>query len=168
MNQDQFINVIGWQKKTFPAATALSKLKHLEEEISEVSIAASFRSNGMEHEFADCFMLLYGAAAEAGLTYNDICNAIDEKMLINEGRVWGEPNANGVVHHVKQNGFPDKINELGNLYESAKDLIAEITPHDSHAFHCADKLRVLIRDMRDMAAVALQKNKSYEKSSEVI
>lgn len=52
-------------------------------------------------EFADCFILLFGAADIFGMSYEDICKAIDDKMSINYKRNWGKPDENGVVNHVK-------------------------------------------------------------------
>ena len=52
-------------------------------------------------EFADCFILLFGAAAADGMSYTDICSCIEEKMKINYKREWGEPDENGVVNHIK-------------------------------------------------------------------
>jgi hypothetical protein len=53
-------------------------------------------------EFADCFILLFGAAASDGMSYDDICKAIDEKMEINFNRKWGKPNNDGVVNHIRE------------------------------------------------------------------
>jgi hypothetical protein len=52
-------------------------------------------------EFADCFILLFGAANSAGFSYNEILKSIDEKMEINLTRKWGKPNEDGVVNHLK-------------------------------------------------------------------
>ncbi len=35
------------------------------------------------------------------MRYQDICKAIQEKFEINKARKWGEPDANGVVNHIK-------------------------------------------------------------------
>jgi len=43
-----------------------------------------------------------GAAKADGMSYEDICNAISEKLEINKKRVWGEPDSNGVINHVKE------------------------------------------------------------------
>ena len=110
MTEDQFITITQWQKKTFGNATAMSKLYHLEQEVSELkSSVLKFNTSGsiatqseMELEFADCFLLLFGAANCAGLSYWDICCCIEEKMKINEKRKWGVPDENGVVNHIKE------------------------------------------------------------------
>jgi hypothetical protein len=35
------------------------------------------------------------------MTYEDICQAIQEKFEINKSRKWGKPDANRVVKHIK-------------------------------------------------------------------
>jgi predicted HAD superfamily Cof-like phosphohydrolase len=53
------------------------------------------------HACADCFFLLFGSAAADGMSYQDICNAIQEKFEINKRRRWGKPDENGIVKHIK-------------------------------------------------------------------
>lgn len=97
----QFDEIAAWQRETFGQSTALSKIEHLKEEIEELRIDLAIDGLGKHLEFADCFILLFGAADASGMTYEDIMNAIDEKMAINRSRKWGDPDANGVVKHVK-------------------------------------------------------------------
>jgi NTP pyrophosphatase (non-canonical NTP hydrolase) len=100
MTEQQFNEIVAWQQKTFPQSTALSKMAHLAEELEE--LVADLKSNAPDRrlEFADCFFLLFGAAASDGMSYNDICQAIQEKFDINKSRQWGKPDADGVVRHV--------------------------------------------------------------------
>jgi hypothetical protein len=100
MTEKQFTEVSQWQNETFSQATALSKIEHLKEEIEELSIDIAIDSDSKILEWADCFLLLFGAAASDGLSYQDICDAIDAKMRINRARTWGKPDKNGVVHHI--------------------------------------------------------------------
>lgn len=114
MKKDQFIKISKWQNKTFGKATALSKMAHLKEEIEELNKELIFHHENepyfkypeankilKEREFADCFILLFGAAASDGMTYDKICKCIEEKMEINYKRNWGQPKENGVVNHIK-------------------------------------------------------------------
>lgn len=108
MLKSQFNAIVEWQQKTFPAATSYSKLKHLHKEIGELTThhlldiaAANGMSEATKHEYADCFFLLFGSAAANGMTYDDIIRAIEEKFLINQHRTWGQPDADGVVEHIK-------------------------------------------------------------------
>ena len=103
MNERQFKEITQWQKETFPLATVQSKLTHLHTEVEEVMSALHFKDeHEIKLEFADCFILLFGAAASYGLNYKDIQCVIEEKMLINSQRKWGEPDENGVVNHIKE------------------------------------------------------------------
>ena len=102
MTKEQFKTITQWQDETFPDATALSKVEHLREEVEELAVDVALDLNSKTMEFADCFLLLYGAAAKAGMSYEDICNAIDEKMSINRKRKWGKPDKNGVVKHIEE------------------------------------------------------------------
>lgn len=103
MNKEQYISIVKWQDETFGKASGLSKINHLVDEIEELRIDITFGNNEDKRlEFADCFLLLFGAAASEGMSYEDIVNCIDEKMEINKKRKWGKPNANGVVNHIKE------------------------------------------------------------------
>jgi len=104
MNKEQFEEITAWQKKTFGQATAFSKIEHLKQEIEELlyDLRKNAPSNNVKMEFADCFFLLFGAAAAYGLSYKNICDAIQDKFEINKARKWGKPDANGVVNHIKE------------------------------------------------------------------
>lgn len=101
MEKELFLKISKWQEETFKESTALSKLAHLKEEISEVVLDIKNDLPSKRMEFADCFILLYGAAAADGMSYEDIQQAIQEKHLINTNRKWGKPDANGIVNHIK-------------------------------------------------------------------
>jgi NTP pyrophosphatase (non-canonical NTP hydrolase) len=106
MEKHQFLAICSWQRNTFGDATALSKLHHLHQELVELHTELKHATNGsddaIKKEFADCFILLFGAADSYGLSYEDICSAIDNKMSINYKIVWGKPDQNGVVNHINQ------------------------------------------------------------------
>ena len=97
----QFYQITEWQKQTFGNATALSKVAHLLEECNELISDLKKDSPNKRLEFADCFILLFGAAAADGMDFEDICNAIHDKMEINYKRKWGKPKENGVINHIK-------------------------------------------------------------------
>ena len=109
MTQEQFNEISNWQKETFGNASPFSKLEHLCEEIIELKDAIEEVNKNPSNkniydvrmEFADTFMLLFGCAASYGLSYQDICGAIGAKHDINLLRKWGNPDANGVVKHIK-------------------------------------------------------------------
>lgn len=109
MTKEQFEDIVQWQKETFPKSTDVSKLVHLEEELEELAKAILDEDHAVDFEkeravrmeYADCFLLLFGSAACYGLSYEQICKSIDEKVAINKERKWGNPDKNGVVKHVK-------------------------------------------------------------------
>jgi hypothetical protein len=101
MTQEQYNYINAWQKETFGSATSLSKVFHLEKEVHELKKDLIDNNKDKILEFADCFILLFGAAYSDGMTYADICNAINEKMAININQKWGKPDKDGVVNHIK-------------------------------------------------------------------
>lgn len=109
MNKQQFEKITTWQDETFPKSTEISRINHLVKEVKELEIEAhifkgkptSENRSAKNQEYADCLFLLFGAASKEGLTYEDVCNAINEKFEINKNRVWGKPDVNGVINHVK-------------------------------------------------------------------
>ena len=114
MTNEQFKEITQWQKETFAKATPVSKLIHLagdepKGEVGELVNAINDEDHLIDHEkiravkmeFADCFFLLFGAAAAYGMSYEDISKAVAEKFEINKARKWGKPNASGVVNHIK-------------------------------------------------------------------
>ena len=101
MKETQFSAIAKWQNETFPHATALSKLAHLQQETKELIDDLKLDNKDKRLEWADNLILLFGAAASDGMTYEDICNSIEEKMQINKNRSWGKPDENGVVNHLK-------------------------------------------------------------------
>ncbi len=96
----QFKDVIDWQEEQFPKATTKSIITHLYMEVFELGEAVKLDSNTSE-ELADCFLLLFGLAHKLDLGFDQIVKAIEDKMKINKFRTWGEPDANGVVRHIK-------------------------------------------------------------------
>lgn len=103
MNKQLFTEVTDWQEATFKEnINTISLLSHLQQETLETIIGILFHETDKRLEFADCFILLMGAAKADGMSYEDICNAIKEKLEINKQRKWGEPDSNGVINHIKQ------------------------------------------------------------------
>jgi NTP pyrophosphatase (non-canonical NTP hydrolase) len=104
MKLEQFKKISDWQKKTFGHSTAASKVAHLIEEVEELNecLVSGVEGKEIEHEFADCFILLFGAAASFGMDYEYISKVIDSKMEINYKRKWGKVQPNGVVNHIKE------------------------------------------------------------------
>lgn len=110
MTKEQFETITAWQKATFGQATPMSKIAHLAEELEELALGIQTGDPKRDLEYADCLLLLFGAAASDGMSYELICDAIKRKMEINYKRKWGTPNKLGVVNHIKDD--PDiKVTE---------------------------------------------------------
>ena len=95
-------DIADWQTTTFPKADTTSKLHHLKEEVQELIDAVEEGDPvKIEKEFADCFLLLFGAADCRGFGWSSIKEIMRNKLDINKLRSWGLPDQNGVVHHIK-------------------------------------------------------------------
>ena len=99
-----------WQDQIFTQATPLSAVTHLQREVIELTFAIQTRhrkretgKSDIEKELADCQLLLIGVAHLSGI---DLETALEEKMRINRSRVWGEPDAQGVIEHVRDEPYP--------------------------------------------------------------
>ena len=108
MTKEMFESITAWQKQVFTKATAKSAATHLMEEVKELGEALMKENHTLNFEqiqavlleYADCFLLLFGSASLYGLTYEDICKAINDKMEINKARKWGDVNEQGYVKHI--------------------------------------------------------------------
>jgi hypothetical protein len=107
-----------WQLVTFPDATPISELKHLEKEITELINELALDNwipdeDAIKKEYADCFALLFGSAFVYGLSMADIAKAMAEKLEVNKKRKWGTPDKDGGVYHIKE-----RLEESDNKKES--------------------------------------------------
>lgn len=99
MNKDQFEKVTKWQDEVFTKATSISCYNHLKEEVEE--LGRDLRDGvSSPLEIADCFLLLFGICNKEGMKYEDVVNAINDKMEINMQRSWGKVNQQGYVKHL--------------------------------------------------------------------
>lgn len=107
MNKEQFIEISKWQAETFPKANSLTKLYHLKEEVKELieAIEAGYSEELIRDEYGDCFMLLFGSAEARGNDYESVCDMTQTKFDVVKTRKWGEPDKNGVQHHIKESGI---------------------------------------------------------------
>lgn len=91
-------NEIGlWQDKTFGIVPVPKPLiSHLKKEVDELLEAPYSRE-----EYADCLLLLLGAARLAGISADMLVLDTVDKLKINKGRQGGPPDKNGVIEHEK-------------------------------------------------------------------
>jgi len=93
-----------WTGKTFGEGPdrIVPNLKHLQKEVPE--LIEAIETGTMDHiiraEFADCFILLLQASTRYGLKAEDIESICNAKMIVNKGRAWGKPDADGLVEHI--------------------------------------------------------------------
>jgi hypothetical protein len=81
-----------WQRETFPHGTGRSILKHFIKEAKELVEDQS------PEEAADVVILVMGWCDKMGLCLQE---EIERKLAINRERIWGEPDGDGVVEHIK-------------------------------------------------------------------
>ena len=107
MTHKMFTKITDWQRETFPHSTPLSRVRHLLTEVKELKFELQQQQHlptdeeAVLSEFADCFILLFGAAESYGMDYSEICECIHRKMKINKERKWNKPDKHGVVNHIK-------------------------------------------------------------------
>lgn len=115
MTKEMFEEITAWQKEIFTKATSMSAANHLKEEVFELlcelndghtGFLSDEQKSKIKSEYADCFLLLFGSASLFGLSYDDICKAINNKMEINKARKWGGVNEQGYVKHLPDNPTP--------------------------------------------------------------
>jgi dCMP deaminase len=85
--------ILPWAKATFPQATPYSIAEHLKREAIE--LAKQPRSG---KEIADVAILLFELVDALDI---DLPRTLAEKHAINLRREWGQPDADGVVEHVR-------------------------------------------------------------------
>ena len=94
-----------WSDETFGdswsdgAKAGVPSLLHLREEVDEL-----IASPGDLEEWADVFLLFLDASRRRRISIHDILEAARVKHEINKSRNWGEPDENGVVHHLPAEG----------------------------------------------------------------
>jgi len=107
------LEITEWQRQTFPKADVVSVSLHLVKEAREVEVEAAWFFHYLEkadavrldqtrdslaEELADVVHLVFGVASLAGV---DLAQAVAKKFEKNKNRKWKEPDANGIVEHVK-------------------------------------------------------------------
>lgn len=98
------IEVVAWQRETFPTEAqggALPAARHLLREIEEIAADPEDAE-----EWADAYMLALSVqdrlklgALERGI---HLGTEVARKLEINKSRSWGEPDAEGVIEHVRE------------------------------------------------------------------
>lgn len=101
MTPELFNTITQWQDQTFPTASPLSTVLHLEEEVRELKEATQLNILD-KHEIADCFLLLIGHCNKWNLKYEDVVNLIGEKFQIVQHRKYSLTDEKGYQKHIKE------------------------------------------------------------------
>lgn len=96
--------ISGWADRTFPDRTIGEAILKLKKELAELD-TASYLDAG---EFADVAILLFDVAHLSGI---DISTAVENKMAINEKRVWQKLD-DGTHQHVIDGGRTDGVSPI--------------------------------------------------------
>lgn len=92
-------DVVTWSNSVFGSERGPEAcIAHLKKEVDELLASPHDRM-----EYADCLMLLLDAYWRSGGSAEDLIKAAFQKLEINKARIWGKPDANGVVEHVRTN-----------------------------------------------------------------
>lgn len=96
-------DVLSWAQQTFPRSTVDATCKHLAKEAAEIA-AAYLADEGRERlaeECGDVLLILLHVSARMGIDWYDLLDAATAKLEVNKVRQWGQPDADGVVEHVR-------------------------------------------------------------------
>ncbi len=85
-----------WSEKTFGNVGPVGPLKHLSKEALEAASDPDDLS-----EWADMQFLLWDAQRRAGITDEQITEALEEKLKVNMARHWPEPKDGEPRLHIK-------------------------------------------------------------------
>lgn len=91
-----------WTDKTFPGATGIGALRHMQREADEtIEAIQEGRRLGALQELADCYLLLLNACSRMGFSFDSLQFMAEKKMEENRKRTWGQVNYEGFAEHIK-------------------------------------------------------------------
>lgn len=107
--------ILDWSNKTFNKGMftrkrAIPISHHLQKESKELTeglkeyfsqVQTPQSLDRVAEELADVFILAMETASHLGMSMDDVELACRRKFEICKDREWGEPDANGVVEHIK-------------------------------------------------------------------
>ena len=98
-----------WQHKTFETVECVNISRHLEKEARELTeaiendpIKGKYINLDIQHEMADCLILLSSCVKKYGFTAEELISFGFEKLEINKSRKWGKQNPDGTYTHIEQ------------------------------------------------------------------
>ncbi|EHO5192752.1 DUF550 domain-containing protein [Salmonella enterica] len=115
----------GWSDATFGDVGPVGPLKHLSKEALE---AAADPSDPLE--WADMQFLLWDAQRRAGISDEQITQAMVEKLAVNKQREWPEPKDGESRQHVKEQPAPvapdERCQHLSELYHAQEKRLFKL------------------------------------------
>lgn len=125
-----------WSQATFGDVGPVGPLKHLSKEALE-----AVAEPGDLSEWADMQFLLWDAQRRAGITDEQITQAMIEKLAVNKQREWPEPKDGEPRLHIKEQPAPVVMDDtkLRELFDSwfASDCSFDLSPEASEADNIA-------------------------------
>lgn len=95
-----------WSQATFGSVGPVGPLKHLSKEALEAAAEPGDLS-----EWADMQFLLWDAQRRAGITDEQIAQAMIEKLAVNKQREWPEPKDGEPRLHIKEQPVPKRVHK---------------------------------------------------------
>ncbi|HHH2563035.1 TPA: dATP/dGTP pyrophosphohydrolase domain-containing protein [Klebsiella pneumoniae] len=108
-----------WSQATFGDVGPVGPLKHLSKEALEAAAEPGDLS-----EWADMQFLLWDAQRRAGITDEQITQAMIDKMAVNKQREWPEPKDGEPRLHIKEQPAQVVNGEYGDAYQGAREDLA--------------------------------------------
>lgn len=149
----------GWSDATFGNVGPVGPLKHLSKEALE---AAADPSDPLE--WADMQFLLWDAQRRAGITDEQITQAMTEKMAINKARQWPKPKDGEPRLHIKEQPAPVVPPAIEPDYEVIKSILPTANPDEYACCIAADMWNACRAAMLQGKTSAVRAPKSGEVS----
>lgn len=92
--------IVSWSNETLKNPPLEGTVRHLAEEVRDLE-----KNPYDPLALADVFILLMGICSKVGFSMDDMLVAIESKQLINESRIWGEADAEGIIRHCGETRF---------------------------------------------------------------
>lgn len=119
-----------WSDATFGDVGPVGPLKHLSKEALE---AAAIPSDPLE--WADMQFLLWDAQRRAGITDEQITQAMIEKLAINKSRQWPEPKDGEPRLHIKEQPVPVDKEFIPKNLDKALGVVGVALPESKEEFN---------------------------------
>lgn len=122
-----------WSQATFGDVGPIGPLKHLSKEALEAA-----EEPGDLSEWADMQFLMWDAQRRAGITDEQITQAMIEKLAVNKQRSWPEPKEGEPRLHIKEQPAPVVPDVMEPTIEAIKRILPTSNPDEYAACIGAD------------------------------